>query len=110
MIADPVKLKEGHQVHVAVPVALVSVRRGAAQGVWRLTPASVRRNGAGEKKTEKSADAGAKEGGAKETPAKSDAGGTPRDQWEADARNYVDDLRNFQAIEWADRTIAPRPT
>ncbi|MFH1567818.1 MAG: CHASE domain-containing protein, partial [Gemmatimonadota bacterium] len=32
------------------------------------------------------------------------AGGTPREQWEQDAHNYIVDLRNFQAIEWADRT------
>ena len=32
------------------------------------------------------------------------AGGTPREQWEQDAHNYINDLASFQAIEWADTT------
>jgi signal transduction histidine kinase/sensor domain CHASE-containing protein len=29
-------------------------------------------------------------------------GGTPREQWEADAGAYIDDLGTYQAIEWVD--------
>lgn len=32
------------------------------------------------------------------------SGGTPKAEWEADARNYIKDSQSFQAIEWADRT------
>ncbi|MDP6776523.1 MAG: ATP-binding protein [Candidatus Latescibacteria bacterium] len=32
------------------------------------------------------------------------ANGTPREDWERDARNLIADLASFQAIEWADRS------